>query len=208
MTPWTTALTPGMTRQAAALAAAIPVLQTARLTLRAPRLEDFAAYVAVVCADRGVHVGGPFTEEQAWDDFCRMVANWLLRGHGNWVVETHAGEWVGFVLIGFEPGDAEPELGWFLAQGAEGRGYATEAAMAVRDYAFAALGMARLVSYIDPPNAASRHVAERLGALLDGEHEGLQVWLHRPAAQNHVSARVETERRWKEDAMKTSEKGV
>jgi RimJ/RimL family protein N-acetyltransferase len=199
MMPWTSPLTPGMDRQATTVAAAVPVLHTERLTLRAPRLADFAAYAAIACTDRGVHIGGPFTEEDAWADFCCMVANWLLRGHGNWVIETHAGKAVGFVLIGFEPGDAEPELGWFLSEEAEGQGYATEAALAARDHAFAALGMDRLVSYIDPQNATSRLVAQRLDATCEGELDGSQVWVHRPVAQ--------TRGRRKDDAMKTSEKG-
>jgi RimJ/RimL family protein N-acetyltransferase len=207
MMPWTAPLTPGMARQAAATAGTLPVLRTARLTLRAPLLADFAAYAAIVCTDRGVHIGGPYTEEEAWADFCCMTANWLLRGHGNWVIETRAGAAVGFVLIGFEPGDAEPELGWFLTEAAEGQGYATEAAIAARDHAFAALGMKRLVSYIDPQNPASRRVAERLGARLEGALDGSQVWLHWPVAQNAVSTRVETEERRKEDALKTPEKG-
>jgi RimJ/RimL family protein N-acetyltransferase len=207
MTPWTSPLTPGMATQATALCATIPALRTERLTLRAPRLDDFAAYAAIVCTDRGVHIGGPFTKEEAWDDFCRMTVNWLLRGHGNWIMETRAGERVGFVSIGFEPGDAEPELGWFLTVDAEGHGYATEAAIAVRNHAFSVLGMERLVSYIDPQNPASRRVAERLGARLEGELDGSQVWLHRPVAQYTVSTRVETDGRRNEDAPKTSERG-
>ncbi len=208
MMPWTASLTPGMVRQATAVAATIPSLRTARLTLRAPRIGDFAAYAAIVCTDRGVHIGGPFTMEEAWDDFCRMTVNWLLRGHGNWVMETLTEEMVGFVSIGFEPGDAEPELGWFLAEGAEGKGYATEAATAVRDHAFSAFGMDRLVSYIDPQNPASRRVAERLGAVLDGELDGSQVWLHRPVAPGGVSTHAETDGRRKEDAIKTSKRGA
>jgi RimJ/RimL family protein N-acetyltransferase len=46
-------------------------------------------------------------------------------------------------------------------------GYATEAATAVRDWAFASLGLTTLVSYIDPDNFPSRRVAEHLGATLD-----------------------------------------
>lgn len=203
--PWTAPLTPGMRDHARRMAASVPVLHTPRLTLRAPRLEDFAPYATIVCTDRGVHVGGPFTEDEAWADFCGMVANWLLRGHGNWVVETRAGGFVGFVLIGFEPGDADPELGWFLTEAAKGHGYATEAAMAARDHAFAALGLARLVSYIDPENSASARVAERLDAVRDGMLDGSQVWVHRPVARAAVAARVQTEGRQREDMMKTSE---
>jgi len=53
------------------------------------------------------------------------------------------------------------------SMGHEGRGYATEAALALRDWAFSTLKLPSLVSYIAPGNAASVAVAERLGARLD-----------------------------------------
>ena len=59
------------------------------------------------------------------------------------------------------------ELGWLLYDGYEGQGYATEAAAALRDWAFGTLGLETLVSYCDPDNAASIAVAERLGAVRD-----------------------------------------
>jgi RimJ/RimL family protein N-acetyltransferase len=61
----------------------------------------------------------------------------------------------------------EKELGWLLYDGYEGRGYVTEAAAAMRDWAFAELGIESLVSYMHPENARSAAVAERLGALRD-----------------------------------------
>ncbi|NEK55644.1 GNAT family N-acetyltransferase, partial [Rhizobium leguminosarum] len=51
--------------------------------------------------------------------------------------------------------------------GYEGRGYATEAAFGLRNWAFATLKLPSLVSYIAPGNVASAAVAERLGARLD-----------------------------------------
>lgn len=97
--------------------------------------------------------------------------------------------------------------GYFFRPTAEGRGYATEAAVAARDHTFAAFGSGRLVSHVDPRNAASGRLARRIGASLEGDLDGSQVWAHRPVAQTAVSARGETEGRPKEDAWKTSEKG-
>ena len=54
-----------------------------------------------------------------------------------------------------------------LYDGFEGQGYATEAATAMRDWAFETLGIKTLVSYVDPDNAASAAVAMRLGANRD-----------------------------------------
>lgn len=177
MTPWAIPLTPQMAKAAARVQAALPRIVTDRLVLRAPVLADFPAYAAILTSDRAVHVGGPLTMDEAWDDFCRLTAIWVLRGHGLWSVEAQ-GRLVGFVLIGLEPGDHEPELGWFLTAGAEGQGYATEAARAARDHGFAALGLTTLASYIDPKNAASARVAQRLGARADGAVEGSTVWRH------------------------------
>ncbi len=178
--PWTAPVSHGAEALSRAVAAAVPRLATARLTLRAPRLSDFAAYAEIVCSDRGIHIGGPLTEEEAWDDFCRATAVWLLRGHGIWAVEAHGGgDPLGFVLIGFEPGDQEPELGFLFRASAEGHGYAAEAAAVARDHAFGTLGLSTLVSYIAPGNARSVRVAERLGAVRDdGMVDGCFVYRH------------------------------
>jgi RimJ/RimL family protein N-acetyltransferase len=194
---------------AATLAARLPVLETPRLCLRAPCLTDFDAWAEVFTGPAGPHLGGPFDRNDAFTEFAATCGLWLLRGHGLWTVESKAGgEVLGFVLIGFEPGDAEPELGYLFRPAAEGQGYATEAAAALRDHAFAALGMDRLVSYIDPENPRSAQVARRLKARHEGEVDGSQVWVHRPVARSGVSTRVETEGRRDEDRKKIVEKGL
>jgi len=176
MTPWSVPLTPPMRAAAARHGAALPVVRTARLTLRAPRLADFGVYRAIACTDRGQYFGGPMTEAEAWDDFSRLTATWLLRGHGVWTAEADEAEVAGFVLIGCEPGDLEPELGFLFLQAFEGKGLAHEAATAVRDYAFVTLGLATLVSYIDPANPRAQALALRLGAVLDGRVGESNVW--------------------------------
>lgn len=162
---------------AAALSAQLPVIETPRLRLRAPELGDFPVWADILTGPAGVHLGGPFDRDEAFTEYAATVGLWLLRGHGVWAVETRGGELVGFVLIGFEPGDAEPELGYLFASAAHGRGYATEAAQAARAHA---ANLPSLVSYIDPVNAPSRRVAARLGARPDGMLDGAEVWRHHP----------------------------
>ena len=58
----------------------------------------------------------------------------------------------------------EVELGWIVARAHQGKGIATEAAGAWRDFAFNALGLTRVVSMVSEENVASRRVAEKLGA--------------------------------------------
>ncbi|MGE0116752.1 MAG: GNAT family N-acetyltransferase [Dongiaceae bacterium] len=146
----------------------IPRLTTERLTLRAPVIDDFAAYARLMASPRSVGMGGPFDTRVAWGLFCHDVALWHLFGHGALMIDlTLTGECVGQVGINHGPLFPEKELGWQVYEGYEGNGYATEAARALRDWAFGALGLRTLVSYIDPGNSRSAAVAERLGAVLD-----------------------------------------
>lgn len=170
---------------AASLQVALPVLDTERLRLRAPRIEDFETYAAIGESERGRYLVADNADRDAlWLDFAQMVATWLLRGHGVWTVETRdTGDTIGFVLLGFEPGDHEPELGYLFLPEAEGHGYAQEAARAARAHAFDTLGMKTLVSTIDHDNTRSIRLAERLGATRDAAAEAahdniIQVYRH------------------------------
>jgi RimJ/RimL family protein N-acetyltransferase len=58
---------------------------------------------------------------------------------------------------------AQPELGWAFAREHWGCGYATEAALAVRQWTRAERGLGRLISLIAPANARSQQLARRLG---------------------------------------------
>lgn len=175
---------------AAALAAqshraSIPVLETARLRLRAPTLDDLPAWTEIYTGPASEGIGGPYDAEQAWSEFSCYTACWMLHGYGLWAVELQGGPLVGFVQVGLEWGDEEPELGWMFLPQFHGNGYATEAAMAAREHALSVLP--NLVSYVDPPNGASNRVAERLGARRDTavearmavrHGEAIHVWRH------------------------------
>lgn len=146
----------------------IPSVETERLRLRAPALEDFPAFEAIMTSDRARFMGGPFDRWGAWGMFCHDIASWALFGHGALMIERLSdGVCVGEVGINHGPLFPEKELGWMLFDGFEGQGYATEAAAALRDWAFGTLRLPTLVSYVDPGNAASAAVAMRLGAILD-----------------------------------------
>lgn len=151
--------------EAARHRASVPVLETRRLCLRAPRLDDLPVWTAIY-AEPDSGFGGPYPAEQAWTEFCWYTAAWMLHGHGLFsVTRKEDGQTIGFVHLGLEWEDHEPELGWMFAQDARGCGYASEAAAAVRDWAFNLLP--GFVSYVDPGNAPSRRLAERIGAARD-----------------------------------------
>lgn len=147
-----------------------PVLTTPRLTLRPLRMSDFPDYAAFMASPRSNFMGGPFDLSATWGQFCHDAGEWVLFGFGGLMIEvTATGAHVGVVGINAGPLFPEPELGWFLYEGQEGQGYATEAAGALRDWAFAHCKLPTLVSYMDPSNLRSARVAERLGARLDPE---------------------------------------
>ena len=146
----------------------IPTLTTPRLILRPPVIADYPAYAGFLATPRSIHMGGPFTGWAAWGMFCHDVACWHLFGHGALMIDRRdTGQCIGQVGINHGPLFPEKELGWFLYEGHEGQGYATEAAAAMRDWAFSAGRLPTLVSYVDEANHASAAVAERLGAMRD-----------------------------------------
>lgn len=160
-----------------------PTLHTARLTLRAPAMADFPAYAQFWASRRSRHMGGPRDTEGAWFWFCHDSAIWGLMGHGALMIDrTETGETVGLVGVNAGPLFPETELGWMLYPDFEGQGLATEGAAALRDWAFDALPLTTLVSYVDPANAASAALAQRLGATLDPDaprrDPADQVWRH------------------------------
>jgi [ribosomal protein S5]-alanine N-acetyltransferase len=88
------------------------------------------------------------------------------------VVEKRSHAVIGYCGLFFFPnidGQAEVELGYRLARAVWGKGYATEAAKAVHDYAFTVLGLRRLIAMIDPSNIASIRVAEKIGMYYEKE---------------------------------------
>jgi RimJ/RimL family protein N-acetyltransferase len=108
----------------------------------------------------------PFSleETEAW--VARNIVRSERDGLGLWaIVLRETGEFVGD--CGAVPqqvdGSDELELGWHLHHAHQGRGYATEAAIAWRDHAFATTDRDCLVALILEENVPSRRVAERIG---------------------------------------------
>ena len=161
-----------------------PVLETERLSLRAPVSADFETFAAHVATDRARYTGGPQDRAQAWRSFCHMTGHWVHRGYGMFFFTDKAGDAVlGFAGPWFPEGWPEPELGWsVMVDAAEGKGYALEAARAARGYAYDVLGWPTAISLIDPANARSQALARRLGCVAEGPGEVLgkpcTIWRH------------------------------
>ncbi|WP_424932224.1 GNAT family N-acetyltransferase [Amaricoccus macauensis] len=183
--PWERAPQGPAAQLSARICGLLPVLETERLRLRAPRIEDYPVYSGFVRDDRGAGLVTGERDRRSWHDFCELVAGWTLRGHGAWTIETlEDGAVVGVLTIDHEYGDPEPEIGWLVTPAVEGRGFATEAARVALDWAFGTHGFTSLVSYIDGENARSIRVAERLGARRDAQAEaGLGCRVYRFIAE-------------------------
>lgn len=147
-----------------------PQIETGRLTLRAPGRQDWPLFNAFLASPRSDHIrSAAYTEPLAWRAFGHVIGHWVLRGFGQFVfADRLTGTALGMCGPWFPAGWPEPEIGWTIwAEAAEGRGYAFEAAAAARAHAFRDLGWTTAVSYIDPANARSIALAERLGAIRD-----------------------------------------
>lgn len=153
--------------------ARIPVLHTTRLRLRGPQGEDldgFAGMMADPEVARLKGFEGGVSREQSWAGLARILGHWALRGFGLFAVEERgSGAFLGMVGV-IEPlGWPGPELTWTIARPHWNSGVATEAAVAVMDWATNTLPVPDLVSMVPPANGASRRVAEKIGACRRGE---------------------------------------
>ncbi|HET6506755.1 MAG TPA: GNAT family N-acetyltransferase [Baekduia sp.] len=145
---------------------------TDRLVLRRWRVGD-AARFAAINADPEVmrHIGrGHVLGRGLSDDLiARFEQEWRERGYGPWAVAPRSDDaallgFCGLTVPMFLP-EVLPavEVGWRFARDAWGRGYATEAARAALAFAFEEHGMREVIAIVDPENARSLRVAEKLG---------------------------------------------
>ena len=165
----------------------IPVLDTPRLTLRAPKMADLPTLTAFYATQRSHMVGGPQDAKGAFNKLASRIGHWAFLGYGHWHIDDRkTGDFLGWVGILNPPGWDEPELGWALFAHAEGKGFAYEAASAARAFAAQHLKLDHLISYIRADNDRSRALAKRLGATHERDGTVMdtpcQIWRH-PSAQ-------------------------
>lgn len=146
-----------------------PVLETARLRLRMPTLDDVDASFCFWSSNRSEMMGGRWTRETLVANTEDLLVQWRKHGFGLFTVTmADGGRPIGGIGPFFPDAYREPELGWSLWDAAdEGKGLAYEAAAAARDWFFATSGHTTAVSYTDPANHRSHRLCERLGAVVD-----------------------------------------
>ena len=147
-----------------------PVLETDRLILRAPQASDWPVFRDFLASDRARFIRtGDFDLSMTWRSFGHIIGHWVLRGFGVFVWQEKAQDAPLGMTGPWRPETwPEQEIAWSVwNEGAEGKGLATEAAIAARAHAFDTLGWETAVSYIHPDNARSANLARKLGAILD-----------------------------------------
>lgn len=163
----------------------VQLLETPRLRLRLMQADDVDALLAIF-ADPKVMAAfhaPPFDRAQMMRWVQRNLDHQATHGYGLFSVLFKANGLLigdcGLELMELE-GTHVAELGYDFRSDYWNQGYATEAAQAVRDYAFEHLQLPRVISLIRVWNMPSRWVAEKIGMRLAGKiaRHGQQYWLY------------------------------
>ena len=148
-------------------------LKTERLLIRNIQLSDIPALVEI-WTDPAVtqFMGGPRDKDFLVQTFSDDVDAGQPDPYDLWpVIETVSNEVIGHCGLLAKEVDGQPEieLTYVLHKLAWGKGYATEAAVALRDYAFEMHQLERLIALIDPMNYGSERVVQKAGMALEKE---------------------------------------
>jgi RimJ/RimL family protein N-acetyltransferase len=174
-------------------------LETPRLLLRPPLLEDFDAWAVFLDDEIATRfLGGRQPRPTAWRTFMGMCGCWHMTGIAMFsVLEKSTGRWVGRLGPWSPEGWPAPEIGWGIAREHWGKGYASEGAAAAMDYAFDVLGWDDVIHCIHVDNVASQGVARKLGSRNRG-----RVSMPAPYADEPVEAWGQSRTEWKDSLVR------
>ena len=158
------------------------MIETARLRMRSWRDDDVTPFQAI-CSDPDVMatLGPPLDMDATATRIAWMRAHEAEHGHCFWAVERQSDArligWCGVIRGDMYPVADMVEIGWRLARDCWGLGFATEAARAAANWAFANLPDEEVRAITWRGNVRSRAVMERLGmrycSNLDFDHPKL-----------------------------------
>jgi len=166
-------------------------IETERLALRTFKEDDWTGlhklYSDPECTRYTIQ--RTLTEGESWRTMAAMIGHWEIRGYGPYAVENKAsGEVMGTVGLWYPVDWPEPEIKWALSRAHWGRGYASEAAVAVKKVAAKYIPETSLISLIFSDNKASIKLAESIGAKFEKEIEfrGIVAHIFRHGDANHT----------------------
>jgi RimJ/RimL family protein N-acetyltransferase len=141
-------------------------LDTPRLILRPPRVEDLDAWAEMMLDEPTARfIGGVMPRPVCWRQLMTMIGAWHSQGFAMFsVIEKASGRWIG--RLGPWQPDGWPgfEIGWAIVREYWGRGYAVEGAIATTNWAFDHLDRSNIIHSIAPENLPSQRVAQKLGS--------------------------------------------
>lgn len=153
-------------------------IHTERLSLRPYRKDDLDQALSFLGDPKTMSFYPcPFSKEKVIEMIERNMRTWRDMGFGLMTVfETGSGEIVGNCGITIQSidGKDEHEVGYRFHRRVWGRGYASEAAIAIVRYGFKTLGLAKLSSHMPSDHLQSRRVAEKIGMVFEKEYRNLR----------------------------------
>jgi RimJ/RimL family protein N-acetyltransferase len=163
-----------------------PIIETERLILRSPTLDDFERWAEMMGDPQTAEfIGGVMPNAVTWRMIMLIRGAWELTGISMFsVIEKQRNIWIGRVGPWQPHGWPGAEVGWGLHRDAWGKGYALEASVAAMDYAFDSLGWPTVIHCINPANVPSQALARRLGSTVlrqaampaPFEHDIVDIW--------------------------------
>ena len=141
------------------------ILETERLLLRGLEQGDFKDVCKLLQNDEVMYAyEGAFNDQEVQNWLDRQFGRYRHDGFGLWgVVEKGSNELIGQCGITYQEFDGKrvPEIGYLFRKEFWHKGFAIEAAVACREYAFHTLGFEEVYSIIRDTNIASQKVARR-----------------------------------------------
>ena len=151
------------------------ILETSRLFLREMTPADFDTLWAVLGdAENMKHYPYSFDETRVHDWISRNMERYRIFGFGLWAVcLKETGEMIGECGITMQNilGVIKPEIGYHIRRDLQRKGYAREAAAAVRDWTFQNTPFREIYSYMSFTNTPSSKSAESWGCTFVGEFD-------------------------------------
>ncbi len=170
------------------------MIETKRLILRKMTIDDLDDLLLIFSDPKVMEsFGGGLFDRTKMEKWIRRNLDHQDRyGYGLFsVILKESGELVGDCGLEHMEVDGMPEveIGYDFLSSYWGRGLATEAASAVRDYAFHQLRLQRVISLIRPDNPASMRVAEKMGMVREKEwtRGDINYFVYSQSRENTIS---------------------
>ena len=148
------------------------ILETERLYLREMTQADFSALCKIMQDDETMYAyEGAYSDDEVQKWLDETIKRYTSCGFGLWaVVLRETGEMIGQCGLTMQDFDGRQvlEVGYLFQKAFWHNGYAAEAAIACREYAFSELSFIEVFSIIRDTNIASQNVAKRNGMTLCG----------------------------------------